>query len=87
VDVCDEHGIRLDKEQLSRIIEHMREGDTRSAGSPCSLPTRGRKQGWSEGIWWSSGSRRVLHPAGGVSGRREQGAEALRGVDISNQIG
>jgi len=49
VDVCDEHGIWLDKNELPRIIERIRERghEVRKAAM-----SRTYEEGREQGIWW-----------------------------------
>jgi len=49
VDVCEEHGIWLDKNALPRIIERIRERGHQVRRAAMS---RNYEEGKQEGIWW-----------------------------------
>jgi Zn-finger nucleic acid-binding protein len=53
VDVCEEHGIWLDKGELPRIISHIRErGHEVRRAAMWRTYEQGKKEGRVEGVWW-----------------------------------
>jgi len=53
VDVCDEHGLWLDEDQLPRIIERIRERSHEARRIAMQRTYReGLKGGRLEGVWW-----------------------------------